>query len=199
MSAETVLQNVLVEIGLDRTTPQLTASDYETRQIKEFMNATGKEVSRRAEWSRLFQDLTVPGSVDQITLPDDFHQLTERGAVRLNKVGFHPVRVVTAPEQWAFLTARPSAQPYCHLAGGKLLFASALDTDGALVRYVSKHWVTGKEEITENGDTLLIPERLVEKGTIWRWRRQKTLPYDDLLAEYEADILVEIDADRGRT
>jgi len=198
MTAETVLENVLLEIGLDRSAPQLTAGDYETRQIKAFMNATGKDVAHRAEWSRMFGDLTVPGGVDNAVLPDDFHQMAEQGAVRLNKSGFHPVRAVTAPEQWAFLTARPSAQPYFHLAGGKVLFSPILDADGALVRYVSKHWVEGKEAITENGDTLLIPERLVEKGTIWRWRRQKGLPFDDMMAEHEADILAEIDADRGR-
>jgi hypothetical protein len=82
------------------------------------------------------------------------------------------------------------------LHAGKILFSPALDADGAKVRYVSKHWVEGKEEITQNGDNLLVPERLIEKGAIWRWKRQKGLPYDDMLAEFEADLIGEIKADR---
>lgn len=196
MTAESVLTNVLLEIGLDNTSAQLTSNDYETRQIKAFMNATGEDVSRRAEWYRLVKELTVAGSVSEADLPGDFQMLTEQNAVRLNKTGFHQVRPAAGPGVWALLSARPSTQPYYHLHAGKILFSPALDTDGAKVRYVSKHWVEGKEEITQNGDNLLVPERLIEKGAIWRWKRQKGLPYDDMLAEFEADLIGEIKADR---
>ncbi|MBO6507980.1 MAG: hypothetical protein JJ979_05775 [Roseibium sp.] len=197
MTAETVLEGVLLEIGLDRPTAQLTDPSYEIRQIKQFMNAAGKDVAFRTEWSRMTKSHTVGGNLSEDTLPGDFHKLPEKGAVRLNKADFHPVRPVVAPEQWHFLSVRPSTQPYYHLSGGKILFSPALDADGAVMPYISKFWVEGKAAITQNGDNLLIPDRLVEKGAIWRWKRQKGQPYDDLLAEYEADILVEIDADRG--
>jgi len=196
MTAESVLTNVLLEIGLDNASAQLTSNDYEIRQIKAFMNAAGKDVSRRAEWYHLVKELTVAGSVGDVDLPDDFQMLTEQNAVRLNKTGFHQVRPAAGPEVWGLLSARPSTQPYYHLHAGKILFSPALDTDGAKVRYVSRHWVEGKEEITQNGDNLLVPERLIEKGAIWRWKRQKGLPYDDMLAEFEADLIGEIKADR---
>ena len=197
MTAEAILTNILLEIGLDRPSPQLTSGDYEIRQIKAFMNAAGKDICRRAEWSRLYRELVVPGNVSAMALPDEFQEMAEKGAVRLNKSGFHPVRPIIAPEQWDFLSSRPSIQPFYHLAGGEILFSPALDSGGAKIRYVSKHWVNNKAEITQNSDHLLIPERLVEKGTIWRWKRQKGLPYDDILAEFEADLIAEIKADRG--
>lgn len=197
MTAETVLTNVLLEIGIDNPSAQLTSSDFSIRQIKAMMNAAGKDIARRAEWSRLYKTFSIAGGLSESVLPSDFQEMAEKGAVRLNKAGFYPVRPVIAPEQWAFLTARPSTQPYYHLAAGKILFSPALDDDGAIVRYVSKNWVEGKPEITQNGDNLLVPERLVEKGTIWRWKRQKGLPYDDILAEFEADLMTEIAADRG--
>lgn len=197
MTAEAVLNNVLLEIGLDNPTAQLTSSEYDIRQIKAFMNAAGKDISRRTEWSRLYKELIVVGGISEVVLPDDFQEMAEQGSVRLNKAGFNPVRVVVAPEQWEFLAGRPSVQPFYHLSGGKVLFSPVLDADGARIRYVSNHWVEGKGEVTQNGDNLLIPERLVEKGTIWRWKRQKGLPYDDMLAEFEADLIAEIKADRG--
>ncbi len=197
MTAETVLANVLLEIGLDNTSAQLTSSDYEIRQIKAFMNAAGKDIARRAEWPRLYAELVVAGDISEVDLPDNFQKMAEKGAVRLNKSGFSPVRPIVAPEQWEFLSMRPSAQTFYHLSGGKVLFSPALDSDGALIRYVSQYWAEGKAEITQNSDDLLIPERLVEKGTVWRWKRQKGLPYDDILAEFEADLITEIKAARG--
>lgn len=197
MTAETILNSVLLEIGLDYTNPQLSSSDFTLRQIRQFMNAAGKDIAGRAEWSRLYKSETVPGGVDSHPLPSDFKEMAEAGAVRLNKAGFSPVLPVAAPEMWVLLKQRPSSQPYYHLTDGTVAFSPVLDADGAVFRYVSRNWVEGKAEIAQNGDNLLIPERLVEKGTIWRWRRQKGLPFDDLLAEFEADLIAEIKADRG--
>lgn len=198
MTAETVLQNILLEIGLDIPNAQLSSDRYDIRQIRAFMNFAGRGIARRAEWARLAGELTVAGGLGLVDLPADFGELAESGAVRVDKPGFHPVRVVTSPELWESLSARPSAQPYCHLSEGKLLFAPALPPEGAKVRYVSRNWVQGGDTIGQGGDVLLIPERLVEKGAIWRWKRQKGLPYDDALAEFEADLLAEFKADRGQ-
>ena len=84
MTAESVLNNVLLEIGLDNTSAQLTSNDYDLRQIRTFMNAAGKDIARRAEWSRLFKTIEIEGNVSEADLPDDFHQMTEKGAVHLN-------------------------------------------------------------------------------------------------------------------
>lgn len=197
MTAETVLTNVLLEIGLDKPDAQLTSNEYDIRQIRAFMNAAGKDIARRVEWSKLYKTVSISGSVSEFVLPPDFHEMSEKGAVHLNKSSFYPLRSVVAPEQWAFLSSRPSSQHYYHLSGGKILFSPALDSDGAILNYVSSHWVDGKQEVTQNGDMLLIPENLLEKGTVWRWKRQKGLPYDDVLAEFEADLIAEIKADRG--
>lgn len=197
MTVENALQNVLMEIGLDIENPQISHDSYEIRQIRTFMNAAGTDIARRAEWSRLYVNWTIAGNVSAVDLPEDFHEMSERGAVRVNQSGFHPIRAVIAPEQWEFLSSRPSTQPHYHLSNGQLLFAPVLPVEGAKVRYVSKNWVEGRDNITQNGDNLLIPERLVEKGTVWRWKRQKGLPYDDILAEFEADLIAEIKADRG--
>ncbi|QAX31312.1 phage adaptor protein [Leisingera sp. NJS204] len=197
MTVETVLQGVLMEIGLDLPDAQIGGDSFEMRQLRGMMNAAGVDIASRAEWSRLYTDWTIGGGVSSVALPDDFHQMAEQGAVRIDKAGFRPVRAVVAPEQWDFLTRRPSTQPYYHLRSGQLHFAPALPSEGALVRYVSTNWVDGGDHITQNGDSLLIPERLVEKGAIWRWKRQKGQPYDDNLAEFEADLIAEIKADRG--
>jgi hypothetical protein len=73
---------------------------------------------------------------------------------------------------------------------------------GATIDYLSKNWVLGdpyeeRDVFRADDDTTLFPERLLAKGLIWRWKRQKGLPFEDNLAEFEADLLQEINADRG--
>ena len=200
MTVENVLTNVLLEIGLSKSSPQISSTDYDLQQIRQFMNAAGDDIASRVEWSALFKDLTVSGGLSEVILPTDFAQMAEGGAVRLNKTAgtFTAVRPIIAPEQWAMLSQRPSSQPFYHLADGKILFSPTLDADGAIVRYVSKQWISGKDQIEQNADVPLIPERLLEKGTIWRWKRQKGLPFDDFVAEFEADLITEIKRDRGQ-
>ena len=201
MSAEDVLNHVLLAVGLDRPAAQLTAGDFEIDQIKAFMNEAGTDIARRAQWSGLFKEAEFfygAGS-ESADLPEDFYQMAQNGTVWwIGDDEIHAMRPVVSPEQWAFLKRRPSAQRHYCLQGGQIQFSPAFGrTDEATMTYISSYWVEGKPEITQNADVLLIPERLVEKGTVWRWKRQKGMTYDDLLAEFEADLEAELNADRG--
>lgn len=190
MTAEAAILNILPEMGLDVTNPNLSDGSFQSRQLLSLINAAGRDIASRGEWSRLFRSFIADGDTD---LPDDFDRLTESGAIW---AGTTPVRVVLAPEQWAFLQARPSSQPYAHITGGQIRFSGL--SGEATVRYVSENWVNGSQrEVTQNGDTFAFPARLVEGGVIWRWRRQKGLPYDDFIAEHEAAVEAALKADRG--
>lgn len=197
MTVETVLQNVLLEIGLDVPNPQVSGDSYEMRQVRKFINDAGKDIARRTEWSLMKKDWLIAGNVLAADLPPDFQEMVETGAARINREGYHPIRAVVDEELWGLMAVRPSSQPHYHLSGGRLLFSPTLPPEGAVVRYISSNWVEGRDHVSQNGDNLLIPERLVEKGAIWRWKRQKGLPFDDVLAEFEADLIADIKADRG--
>ena len=46
----------------------------------------------------------------------------------------------------------------------------------------------GTKEWAADTDTAVIDEKLILKGLILRWRRQKGMPFEDYEAEYEADL-----------
>lgn len=199
MTADAALNTMLALIELDRPGVQLGNSDYEIRQILMFLNEAGQDIARRAEWSRLFGEFTVPGGSSSFPLPADFYSLPSMGAVRLAKEGFHPVKPVVQPELWEMLSRTPSATPYFYLRDGRMYFSPTVDLEGAVVRYISKNWVEDRDFITGNGDNLHIPPRLVAQDAACRWLRSKGMPFDDLLAQFEAAFATEIQADRGRT
>ena len=197
MTAETVLNNVMLSLKIDKTGVQLTSNDYETRQLLHCINQSGHETARRVEWAELYKDYNVAAGLSEIALPSDFNEMAESGSVRLNNATFTPLRPIVSPEQWALIIKRPSEQVYYHLSGGKILFSKSL-TDGATVRYSSSYWVDGKPQITQNSDQILIPEELVEKGAVWRWKRINGLHYQDLFEEFETNLIAEIKASRGQ-
>ena len=204
MSAGTVLTAILYDLNLEKGAVSVTSTDWDVAQIVEFMNQAGEDIAKRAEWSGLYTSDTVSGGVSTHTLPSDFQEMGERGGVYLNKSEgtYTPVRPCLDPTLWDFLVQWPSAQPYYMLRGGDLAFSDALDGDGAKFTYVSSGWValdgggTGTT-IAADGDTFRIPERLVHLGAAWRWLREKGMPFDDNVAEFEADLAQEIKADRG--
>ncbi len=158
----------------------------------------GDEIARRADWQKLLKSYTAAASPE--ALPDDFQRLTPGGPVRTAAGVF--VRPVTNSGQWAVIAGIPSAQRYFFIKGGQVLFSPASAASGAVIDYVSKNWVLHDPDgpqatFTADDDTTLFPERLLVKGIVWRWKRQKGLAYEDNLAEFEADLAQEINADRG--
>ncbi|MDW9786795.1 hypothetical protein GOB29_19650 [Sinorhizobium meliloti] len=158
----------------------------------------GDEIARRADWQKTLKFHTAAASPEN--LPTDFQRLTPGGSVRKSDGTF--VRPITNSGQWAVIVGIPSTTPYFFIKGGQVLFSPASAAVGAVIDYVSNNWILNdpdgpKPTFAADDDTTLFPERLLVKGIIWRWKRQKGLAYEDNLAEFEADLAQEINADRG--
>lgn len=196
MTIGTILPEILAECGIDRAAPDVGDSSFEMRQILALMNAAGRDINSRAEWSRAQASFTVSNATFG-QLPSAFQEMADAGAVIWGSNGYLPVRPCTSPELWQLFEKFPPEQPYYLLRDGNIYFSSAIGAEGAVVRYVTKNWVSDSDTITSNADVTIFPESLLARSTIWRWKRQKGLPYDDILAEFEADFDVAIKADRG--
>lgn len=69
------------------------------------------------------------------------------------------------------------------------------------VSYATKNWLvssgTAGDTFMAEDDILLLPRRVVESGTVWRFREREGLPYEDKYAEYEMLISRLINDARG--
>jgi len=62
-------------------------------------------------------------------------------------------------------------------------------SDSVKVFYQSINWCdNGTNEFRLDEDAPLLPSELFELGLIYRWKRQKGLPYGDFENEYEASL-----------
>lgn len=196
MTAETIIKSVLNIINLKKQT--INMSDDDIIQINQFLNETGKELIARVRWSSLIKEALVIGNVSSHILPDDFQQLSLSGGIMLNKASYTPCRIVTSKTLWQFLQKKISEIYYAIINSDKIEFSKVLDSDGAKFYYFSKNWIkNNKPEINDNSDISLIPENLLIKGTVYRWKREKGLNFTDELSEYEALIAIEEEASKG--
>lgn len=198
MTLLTVINEVSDIVSLDRFDSVYGTNDPNAQTMVAIAKEAGAEIARRADWKRMVKTHAVSASPE--LLPADFQRLAPGGAVRAADGRFF--RPVTNGAQWSVITGVASVEPYCHLSGKTMLFSPTASAAGATIDYVSKNWVLGdpyeeRDAFRADDDTTLFPERLLKKGLIWRWKRQKGLPFEDNLAEFEADLLQEINADRG--
>lgn len=203
MSLLTISQRVAAIVSIKKPTI-VVGGDDTILEVLALANQTGEELMRRGEWSRLYQEQAVGATQSAIALPADFHRLIQGGAVMEGGASTSFIRGATSSDQWRLLKKSTSTQPYFFINGGSIEFYPDTTANGANVAYVSKYWVkpvTGpnKIEFTSDDDIALFSEELMVKGVVWRWRRNKGLDYQDQLAEFEADFVTELKADRGVT
>lgn len=171
-------------------------NNTDAQQMLEYANEGGEEIGRRVDWAAMFATDTATATASH-SLASDFQRLTPGGAIYTSAGVF--ARPVTNHGEWKIVTAVPSTQVFYFLNGTVVQFSPS---GTYTINYVSTKFcqsggATGQTAFAADDDVTRFPQRLLTKGIVWRWKRQNGLPYEDQLAEFEADIAMELKANRG--
>lgn len=201
----------LVTEALDRIARQcsvsapsswLTATADEHVELRsDFLPETIDDILERVDLpAPIGAQTTIAGTgVETYSLPAAFKRLMRDKLAVYDTFHDRPVLPVTTDGEWAALEdlgASLTAQ-YYRLSGYDgaweiSFFGYPSSSISLTVSYVSKNWIinsgTEKSDFTDPDDTLLLPRRIVEVGTVWRWRERRGLPYRDKYMEYETLI-----------
>lgn len=189
MSLIDIAKAVARNVGIEPPSSVFSSTDPDEYKLVQFSNEAGREIARRVDWSTTRKTITLDGTGanDDFALPEDFSRLTVGMAV---SVAGAPVRGGVSPDEWFSLEPSEGTPRYFRLIGQAMSFypfpAAATPVR---VSYQSKYWHDGGSDVwTDNTNVGLIPEELIEKGTIWRWKRHIGADYQDYLAEFEASL-----------
>lgn len=198
MTLLSAINEVCDVVSLDRFSSVYGSNDSNAQTMVALAQEAGDEIARRGDWQQMIgQFVTI---LSPSALPDDYQRLSPGGAVRGADGEFF--RPITNASQWAVIVGIPSVQRYFFIRNNQIMFSPVAAGPGTTLDYISRNWVLHDPggpgaALTADDDKTLFAERLLVKGILWRWKRQKGLPYEDELAEFEADLLQEINADRG--
>ena len=182
----------------------VAATQLTYMELKDLLQETVDELLDRVDWpDPISKSSAISGTGDETySLPSEFKRLTRADlSVYETTTSRRAVIPVSSRGAWTHLQDLGTAgnNRYYRLAGDEesgfeISFFQDLESGSSItVSYVSKNWLTiaGTEGSawTDEGATLLLPRRLIELGVVWRWRREKGLPFTDRMAEYEAVLM----------
>lgn len=143
-------------------------------------------------------------------LPSDFKRLHRDSHAIYDVEQDTPALPISTDGQFQYLTDTGAAGSihYYQLKGYDGNFSLTLYDDPGtgnpmIVNYSTTYWMatsagTVGDMFTSEDDVLLLPRRLVESGTVWRYRERRGLPYQDKYQEYEGLFSRMINDKRGR-
>lgn len=168
----------------------------------DFMLETVDDILARVDLpSPIGKQTTITGDGSQnYALPVNFKRLARDNMAVYDQLQDRPCVPIVADGDWSFITDIGTAGvvKYYRIKGYEGNYTIDIENEPAtgetfVVSYVSTVWMTdsgGTEgsAFTANTDILILPRRVVEIGTVWRYRERKGLPYEDKWNEYEAEI-----------
>ncbi|MBX5206690.1 hypothetical protein [Rhizobium sp. NZLR11] len=183
-----ITQAVCKNVGLDVPDNAVANTDREYVELVQFAKETGDECARRVDWAALRATATITGtgSNDDFALPAGFARLTIGNAV---SVAGAPVRGGISQDEWFSLTPIQGTPRYCRINGTASISFYPYPALGQAVSlsYVTKNWCSNGTALwNSDSDTPLVPDDLITKGTIWRFKRKSGQDFSDYLAEFEA-------------
>lgn len=207
----TVLDRIARQVSITAPSSWITATDDEHKEIRDdFLRQACDDLLDRVDWpAPLGITYTVTGTgVEEYTLPTNFRRL-QRQPLSVYDAQFNDAGVpVTTEGEWVHLEdlGTGGAARYYRVFGYDgaytIGFLPEPSTDVTL-SYITTRWMVSSggtygNMLTADTDILLLPDRLVETGVIWRWRERKGLPFADKYMEHEA-LLARVSNDaKGR-
>lgn len=186
MSVLSIAKEVARNVGLEDPTQVFGSTDPNSVKVGQFINETGQELARRGDWAALEKVTTITGtgSNDAFALPSDFARLTNGNAV---SVAGAAIRGSLSRDEWFSLTHSEGTPRYFRLMGGAVSFYP-FPADGVSisVSYIGSGWCSAGNVLMNDSNTILLPEPLVARGAIWRFKRSIGADFSDHMAEYEA-------------
>ncbi len=192
-----VLNRVARHCSIKTPSSWVTANEDEHVEIRDdFLRETVSDLLDRADWPQpVGAQTTITGTGDATyALPADFRRLQRNPYSVYDEQLDAPGIPVTSDGAWVELldSGVAGADRFYRITGYdgaySITFEAAPSTN-IVLSYVSNNWMataggTVGKMFTAEDDVLILPDRLIEAGIIWRWRERRGMPFEDKYNEF---------------
>ena len=209
-----VLKRAARQCSINEPSSWLTATAVAAVELRDdFLQEAIDELQKRVDWaSPIGKQTTITGDGATVShsLPSNFVRVVngelgvyETGTTRRTGVP------VASDGEWTHINeiGTGGGARFYKIEGYEgnytISFYPTLESGSDVtVSYISNVWMkssggTEGKSFTDPDDVVLYPRRILELGTIWRFRKRKGLQFEDIYAEYEAWIATEANRQRG--
>jgi hypothetical protein len=209
MSLLTIVQDAMALCGLGTVTRAYGSNDPTALQMVAIAQIEGDELSRFHDWRGLKVSaiLTGDGTSEIWTLPSDFDRFMSGEVLWSDQSAGELLTHVTDQELVALKAQETDPpEPVWRLFGDQIEIWPALDNgENITTEYRSKYWILDNDGLTRkarwsaDSDNVVIPERLLTLGLVWRWKQAKGLDYSEAFRSYQFERAKAADVDGGRS
>lgn len=197
-----------VRCGLTPPASLFGSSDPNAPLLIALAQEEGEELSRRHDWQALSTGaapITVATQAQPSAIPADFDRWLPTSQIWNFTLKMAYQGPITDNATWLGLVINsiPVIPGAWQLQGGVLQITPPPAAGQTLLfAYQSKNWVrsnvgAAKAAFTADTDTVLLSERLMALGVIWRWKKDKGFDYAEHMATYERELERACSRDRG--
>jgi hypothetical protein len=209
-----VLNRVARQVSIQIPDSWLSATATEYAEIRDdFLQETVRDIAERLDLpSPIARTFTLNGTGSETyNLPADFMRLQrDQLAVYETTTVRRAMTPITTDGAWSHIKEIGStgAERFYKVEGYEGNFTISIYREPAAsievkIHYITRNWMATAAGVagyafTAPTDVLLMPRRVVELGTVMRWRARKGLPSEDVATDYEIEISRLSNDARGR-
>lgn len=200
MSLLTICQDAANEIGVPSPSTVVGSTDTTNIQLLAAANREGKNLVAGYDWQTLIKEeahttLAAESQGDMSTIATDFLRFSND--TMWNRTTDRKYYGPLNNAQWQRLKASVSSgiTNYFRIRGNALLFHPApVAGESVFFEYIGKNWAitsgstANATSFAADANTTVLDEDLITLGVIWRFLKQKGLPYDNQFQEYRLKL-----------
>ena len=200
MTLLTICQDAANEIGVPSPSTVVGSTDTTNIQLLAAANREGKNLVAGYDWQTLIKEeahttLAAESQGDMSTIATDFLRFSND--TMWNRTTDRKYYGPLNNAQWQRLKASVSSgiTNYFRIRGNALLFHPAPPAgESVFFEYIGKNWAitsgstANATSFAADANTTVLDEDLITLGVIWRFLKQKGLPYDNQFQEYRLKL-----------
>lgn len=206
MTVLSVAKDAALALPLTQPTSIFSSSNREDKELARIANRVAKQIMRDYAWQALMvqKTYTGDGTSEAFALPSDYDRMLE-GADMWSSRWQWPFNHISDLNLWLELQVTPYTfvDGNWTVYGDEFHFLPVMASDETLkFWYVSKNYAkdsngVAKASFTADTDTFRLGEDVLELGIIYHWKKDKGLPFEEHMREYETLLAQRAKADRG--
>ena len=207
MPVLSIVQSAATQLGIEVPSQVFSAptSNRAMVNMRSVLNKAARQIAREYDWSVLRDIHEITGGGDAFPLPGDYDRMTRDADLFGSEwSGRRRMSRINSLNEWMAIKGRSTwsdSDGYWTIYGNRIHVLPGASGPFSFP-YITKNIVAAsggaaKPSFTNDSDSFIVSEPLLELAVIWNWRSLNGDDYAEDMANYQARLVQEVAADRG--